>query len=518
MLLAPLCGGGSEERGKYRLACFGREAGFEEYRLEHFEDGHLVLFSRADYGVEIGGKLQSFASDTVLTMDKTFAPIRYAGYHKAGGEVRQPKIEWKGGTACPDRKPPVKSAAVHLVDNNVVAHYLPILRRHEGGVRKLKVFQAAAGADVEALVRDKGEVLLRGEGREERVREVEITVGGLAATAYVDAARRPVRLEFPALGMLAELEGYERLTVHPASPLPETLEESEATIRVGALVLRGTVTRPRGPTGGPGVLLVSGAAPEDRDGNRAGTADPGWVPGGPAGGDFLKQIARSLAASGMTVLRVDDRGCGTSEGNYAGSRFSDFVADAEAGVAQLREAGAVSVSIVGHGEGGLVAAAVAAKDAGITAVILLGTPLRPLEAILLEDAARMLREQGAKEDVARGILSKQKELLGRVRKAKGDTLVIDERKTPVGWLRERLNLDAAATVRKVGGTACYLQGSKDARSGPADLEHFRQARPGAPDRRFEGLDQAFRREGNLVDAEFLGALAGLLPSPPRRAP
>src|SRR5262245_23166012 len=130
--------GGGEEKGRFRLTYFGREAGVEEFRLETFEDGHVVLFSKAKYEIEVQGREQAFLADTVLTMDGSYAPRLYAAYHKSGADQREVKIEWKRGQAFVEGRRPVGTAAKFLLDSNVYAQLLPILRKYEPGARKGK--------------------------------------------------------------------------------------------------------------------------------------------------------------------------------------------------------------------------------------------------------------------------------------------------------------------------------------------------------------------------------------------
>ena len=84
LLALPAGQDSKEERGRYRLSVFGREAGREEFRLERFDTGRTVLFSTVRFEVEIAGKKSGFVVDAALTMDPAYAPVLYAGYHKAG--------------------------------------------------------------------------------------------------------------------------------------------------------------------------------------------------------------------------------------------------------------------------------------------------------------------------------------------------------------------------------------------------------------------------------------------------
>ena len=80
----PACAQSKEEGGKYKLSTSGKDSGVEEYRLEEFEDGKVVLFAKAKFEIDLSGAKRAYLTDTVLTMDKAYAPALYAGFRKAG--------------------------------------------------------------------------------------------------------------------------------------------------------------------------------------------------------------------------------------------------------------------------------------------------------------------------------------------------------------------------------------------------------------------------------------------------
>jgi len=136
----------------------------------------------------------------------------------------------------------------------------------------------------------------------------------------------------------------------------------------------------------PGVVLVSGSGPTDRDGNN---------PLVPERIDLLRQVAQVLAEAGIASLRYDKRGVGGSTPMPAGSldeqqRFfawDNFTADVAAAHAELvrhDEVKPYATALLGHSEGGLLVLAAAPT---ITrhkphAMVLMGTPGRPLSEVL----------------------------------------------------------------------------------------------------------------------------------------
>ena len=142
----------------------------------------------------------------------------------------------------------------------------------------------------------------------------------------------------------------------------------------------------------PGVVLVSGSGPTDRDGNNALVPDRI---------DLLKQIAELLAEAGIASLRYDKRGIGASTAKPHGSiaeleRFfswDNFVGDVVAAQAELvkhDEIKAYATALLGHSEGGLLvlAAAPAITKHPPHGMVLVATPGRKLADILRAQIGR----------------------------------------------------------------------------------------------------------------------------------
>jgi alpha-beta hydrolase superfamily lysophospholipase len=142
----------------------------------------------------------------------------------------------------------------------------------------------------------------------------------------------------------------------------------------------------------PGVVLVSGSGPTDRDGNNALVADRI---------DLLKQIAELLAEAGIASLRYDKRGIGASSAKPHGSiaeleRFfswENFVGDVVAAQAELvkhDEIKSYATALLGHSEGGLLvlAAAPTIVKNPPHGMVLVATPGRKLAEILRAQIGR----------------------------------------------------------------------------------------------------------------------------------
>lgn len=142
----------------------------------------------------------------------------------------------------------------------------------------------------------------------------------------------------------------------------------------------------------PGLVLVAGSGPTDRNGNN---------PLAPERIDLLKDIAELLARNGIASLRYDKRGIGQSTPRPRGSleeqeaffAWENFVGDVEAAHAELLrhdEIKPYATALLGHSEGGLLALAasktLSAKK--LHALVLAATPGRKLEDILRAQIAR----------------------------------------------------------------------------------------------------------------------------------
>lgn len=146
------------------------------------------------------------------------------------------------------------------------------------------------------------------------------------------------------------------------------------TFANGAVELAGTVTFPAvrggpglggaasGPGGTPvpGVVLIGGSGPSDRD-------NDGYFP----------PLRDALVQAGLAVLSYDKRGVGGSSGDWREATLDDLAKDATAALRCLREQPGVrgaQAGWFGHSEGGWVALRAAAGREDIPWVVTNGTP------------------------------------------------------------------------------------------------------------------------------------------------
>ena len=262
----------------------------------------------------------------------------------------------------------------------------------------------------------------------------------------------------------------------PKPPFPYKIEEVE--FQNGAVNLAGTLTLPFGDGPFPAVLLISGSGLQDRDGTLVGHK-PFWV------------LADYLSRAGIAVLRVDDPGIGKSTPHPKPPTTADFATDVEAGVAFLKQDDRVGpIGLIGHSEGGLIAAIVASRSSDVGFIVLMaGTGVPGAELLRkqnerISDAAGMADERKqrlltlfdrlftilASEDMAEDerrqaveeIVRKQLEINGVPPDQQDDALVRANAElilTP--WMRYFLTFDPRPALEKIRVPVLALNGELD---------------------------------------------------------
>ena len=166
----------------------------------------------------------------------------------------------------------------------------------------------------------------------------------------------------------------------PKPPFPYQIEEVE--FQNGDINLAGTLTVPQGDGPFPAVLLISGSGLQDRDETVFGHK-PFWV------------LADHLSRTGIAVLRVDDPGIGKSAPHPEPPTTADFATDVEAGVTFLKRDDRIgTVGLIGHSEGGIIAAIVASRRDDIGFVVLMAGPGVPGAELLLKQNERIFDGMG----------------------------------------------------------------------------------------------------------------------------
>jgi uncharacterized protein len=197
---------------------------------------------------------------------------------------------------------------------------------------------------------------------------------------------------------------------HPQPPFPYRTEEVRFRNEAAGITLAGTLTIPQGNGPFPGVVLVSGSGPQDRDETLMGHKP------------FLV-ISDHLTRAGIAVLRYDDRGVAASEGDFAAATTRDLAGDAAAAatfMATRPEVDGTRVGIAGHSEGGLIAPLVATgwngyPRADLAFIVLLAGPALPGDEILRLQADLIMAAGGAAPEMREQALASQARVLEVIR-------------------------------------------------------------------------------------------------------
>lgn len=303
---------------------------------------------------------------------------------------------------------------------------------------------------------------------------------------------------------------------NPVKPYPYRSEDVTYDNKVQDVTLAATITIPPGKGPFPGVVLITGSGPQDRDESLLGHKP------------FLV-LSDYLTRHGIVVLRADDRGVGKSTGVFAKGTTADFATDAEAGVAYLKTRSEVDpqkIGLIGHSEGGVIAPMVAARNKDVAFIVMMaGTGVPGGEVIVAQlkaiEIASGKTQEEAEKDAAREeaviklvetekdqtVLEKQlrEKLQGDVPDAQIG-MEITQITSP--WFRYFLTYDPATALRKVTCPVLDLNGSLDKQVLPdQNLPVIRKALEEAGNKHFEivelpGLNHLFQTAKTGAPSEY----------------
>lgn len=246
----------------------------------------------------------------------------------------------------------------------------------------------------------------------------------------------------------------------PKKPYPYEEREVSYENAVQGNKLAGTLTLPKGRTGLPAVILISGSGPQNRD-------------SAVFGHKLFLVLADHLTRKGIAVLRVDDRGVGGSS-PVSGSTTLDFAKDVLAGVEFLKkvpEVNKAQIGLVGQSEGGIIAPIAASQSKDIAFIVMLAGPGVPGDQVLYEQAAAIIRVSGGGDEQIAANRQVQEKIFALVKSDLDDAAVREKVKDIAGaaqaasagnpWFRTFVKLDPRDYLKKVSCPVLALNGELD---------------------------------------------------------
>jgi pimeloyl-ACP methyl ester carboxylesterase len=225
----------------------------------------------------------------------------------------------------------------------------------------------------------------------------------------------------------------------------------------------------------PGIVLIGGPGPQDRDETREG------VP-------VFGLLAGALADAGFAVVRYDKRGTGQSGGRTERATMTTYTDDVLHAITWLRRRKDVDgdrLAVIGYGEGGPLAMLAADREGRIDGVVLLAAPGRTGRDLVLEQQERELAALPISDAEKAQRTALQRRIIDALTTGGNwDQVPADVRAdadTP--WFRSWLLFDPAEAMRDVDKPVLIVHGGADARMPPmhADaLEALARARRRPP--------------------------------------
>jgi dienelactone hydrolase len=251
----------------------------------------------------------------------------------------------------------------------------------------------------------------------------------------------------------------------------------------------------------PGVVLVHGSGPNDRD-ESLGPNRP------------FRDLAEGLASRGIAVLRYDKRTRTHANRINAIPGFTvkdEVVDDAIAAVKRMREARGIRadrVFVLGHSLGGTLAPRIAAGDPSIAGLVVMAGLARPLEQAIADQIRYMAMLDGTmspEEQAAQDAITK---LVADVRalKPSDPPLVSPVFSAPASYWVDLRGYDPPATASRLKQPMLVLQGERDYQVTMEDFAAWQRAlgsRANVQLKSYPALNHVFiAGSGTITPAEY----------------
>lgn len=287
----------------------------------------------------------------------------------------------------------------------------------------------------------------------------------------------------------------------------EAITEQEVELGEAPWILPGTLTLPKPlPDGGcPGLVLVHGSGPNDRD-ESVGPNKP------------FRDLALGLASRGIAVLRYDKRT--HAHGEAVVAAFGDALTLKEETIDDARLAAAFlaarpevrEVFMLGHSLGGMALPRIAADAPALAGLVILAGSTRPLEDSVLAQMEYITELDGSLSPREKELLEKVRAEVARVKAlTKDPTLSPSAGELPLGipatYWRDLAANPPGPAVSKETRPILVLHGDRDYQVTAVDFAGWERALAGKPNAtltRYPSLNHLFiHGEGPSAPPEYL---------------
>jgi len=240
----------------------------------------------------------------------------------------------------------------------------------------------------------------------------------------------------------------------PGYANPKRLVEHEVTVGSGVLAVPGTLTLPRRRGPWPGVVLLSGGGPFDRD-ETSGVNKP------------LKDLAWGLASRGVAVARFDKvtfvHGDVLTQPGF--TMTEEYVPHALDAVRLLQLQPGVDparVFVLGHSMGGIAAPRVAAADASVAGMLIMAGDTVPLSRTAVRVARYLATlNPGPDAEVAVELITRQAALVDSPDLSPTSPTTDLLFGWPASYWLDLRDYDRVATAAALDKPILILQGGRD---------------------------------------------------------
>ena len=269
---------------------------------------------------------------------------------------------------------------------------------------------------------------------------------------------------------------------------PAKFEETPMTIVADRrFPLPGTLALPKGTGPFPGVVLVHGSGPNDRD-ETIGGSKP------------FKDIAQGLASRGIAVLRYDKRtlkyadGLDAKELTIDGEAVDDAIAAAQLLMAQ-HGVDRRAVFVLGHSLGATAAPRIPSKNKNIAGIIMMAAAARPLHDLVEDQLSYIAAIDGKMTEAEENQLAGIRQTIKRIR---DKTWTANDRllETPVSYWAGLEMMKPVETAKRLRCPILVLHGGRDYQVTEKDFAIWQREladHTNVTIKHFAAMDHLFRR-------------------------